>query len=209
MIEIQKITDIMQHLDGLNAVIFDLDDTLYSEKEYVRSGYQAVAHILPQVKDAAQKLWEAFENKKSAIDEVLINESINTEELKQKCIETYRCHQPDIHLYDSVEEMLIQLRKQGFLLGIITDGRPEGQIAKIKALGLERYIDHIVVTDELGGVEYRKPNEKAFVLMKEQFGVEYTEMCYVGDNIKKDFVAPSKLGMRAIWFRNIDGLYSC
>ena len=32
-------------------------------------------------------------------------------------------------------------------------------------------------------------------------------MCYVGDNIKKDFVAPEELGMRCIWFRNRDGLY--
>ncbi len=208
MIEITKVTDVMQHLDGLKVVIFDLDDTLYGEKEYVRSGYRAVGEILPQVADAEQKLVTAFENKKSAIDEVLISEGIYTEKLKQQCLKTYRHHQPDIHLYEGVAEMLTALRKREFLLGIITDGRPEGQSAKIKALGLENYIDHIIITDELGGIEYRKPNEKAFVLMKERFGVEYAEICYVGDNTKKDFVAPEKLGMKSIWFRNMDGLYS-
>lgn len=207
MIEINTITDTVQHLDGLKAIVFDLDDTLYSEKEYVRSGYHAVAQILPYIDDVEQKLWKAFENKKSAIDEVLVSEGIYTEKLKQKCLETYRYHQPDIHLYDGVLSMLVELHKEGYLIGIITDGRPEGQRAKIKALGLEWYVDHIVITDELGGIEYRKPNEAAYVLMKEHFCVEYAEMCYVGDNIKKDFVAPEKLGMRPIWYKNIDGLY--
>lgn len=209
MIEITKVTDVMQNLGGLKAIIFDLDDTLYGEKEYVRSGYQAVAKLLPQVEDAERKLWMAFENKKSAVDEVLISEGIYTEELKKQCLVTYRSHQPNIHLYDGVVDILMELRKQGYLLGIITDGRPEGQRAKIKVLNLERYIDYIIITDELGGIEYRKPNEKAFVLMKERFGVEYAEMCYMGDNTQKDFVAPQKLGMKSIWFRNTDGLYSC
>lgn len=56
------------------------------------------------------------------------------------------------------------------------------------------------MTDELDGVEYRKPNEKASELIKERFGVEFSEMCYVGDNISKDFIAP-------LWFRNTEGLY--
>ena len=161
------------------------------------------------MEEAEEKLWTAFENKKSGIDEVLVSESIYTEELKQQCLETYRYHQPDIHLYDGVTGMLIELQERGYLFGIITDGRPEGQRAKIKALGLKQYIDHIIITDELGGIEYRKPNEKAFVLMKERLGVEYTEMCYVGDNTRKDFTAPKKLGIRPIWFRNINGVYFC
>ncbi len=207
MIEIQIITDVMQHLEGLKAVIFDLDDTLYSEKEYVRSGYRAIATMLPQVESAEMKLWLAFECKKSAIDEVLADEGIYTDELKKQCLETYRYHQPNIHLYDGVTKMLVDLRQQGFAIGIITDGRSEGQRAKIKALNLKKYVDHIIVTDELGGIEYRKPNVKAFLLMKERLGVEFVEMCYVGDNTKKDFVAPEKLGMTSIYFCNSEGIY--
>ena len=207
MIEISRIIEVKQHIDGLKAIIFDLDDALYGEKEYVRSGYHAVAGILPQVEDCEEKLWTAFEEGKSAFDEVLKNEGIYTDELKQKCLRTYRFQQPDIHLYAGVAEMLVQLRAAGYKLGIITDGRPEGQRAKIEVLGLDEYVDHVIITDELGGIEYRKPNDTAFRMMKENLDVEYSEMCYVGDNIKKDFIAPDKLGMRCIWFRNKDGLY--
>ena len=52
-----------------------------------------------------------------------------------------------------------------------------------------------------------RPNEKSFVLMRDLLGIEYVEMCYVGDNVKKDFIAPEKLGMKSIWFRNKDSLY--
>ena len=115
MIVIQNITDIWQHLNGLKAFIFDLDDTLYSEKEYVKSGYAAVAKVLPNVEDAETKLWKAFEEKKFAIDDVLRSENIYSEELKQKCLEVYRFHQPSIHLYDEALEILTQLRKKGLI----------------------------------------------------------------------------------------------
>lgn len=198
MIEITSITEIRNHLQSLKAIVFDLDDTLYGEKEYVRSGYRAIAATLPQVEQMEEKLWQAFEQKKSAIDEILKSEGIYTKELKQKCLSVYRFHQPEIHFYEGVKELLVQLCADGYKLGIITDGRPEGQNAKIKALGLDELVDHIIVTDELGGMEYRKLNKEAFVRMQKQFDVNYSEMCYVGDNIKKDFVAPEQLGMGCI-----------
>lgn len=207
MIEIHKITDVLLHLDGLKAIVFDLDDTLYGEREYVKSGYFAVSQMFPQIKNAEAKLWQAFEKKKSAIDELLLSEGIYSDELKQKCLEVYRYHQPTIHLYDGVVEMLTLLRKQGLLLGIITDGRPEGQWAKITTLKLTEYVDQIIVTDELGGVEYRKPNKKAFMLLKELFDVQFSEMCYVGDNIKKDFIPCEQLDIKPVYFVNKDGLY--
>lgn len=207
MIEIFDILEVPQYVNGLKAVVFDMDDTLYGEKEYVRSGYRQIAKILPQVQRAEEKLWKFFEDKKPAIDELLKTESIESEEIKQACIRTYRFQKPEIHLYNGVKEMIQEMRKKNLKIGVITDGRPEGQRAKIEALRLAELVDEIIVTDEFGGGEFRKPNPLAFETMKEKLNVEYSEMCYVGDNINKDFIAPQKLGMRAIWFKNQDGLY--
>ena len=77
MIEISDVLEVKNHIEGLKAVIFDLDDTLYSEKEYVRSGYQKIAEILPEVENAAEKLWTLFEAKKPAIDELLKMEEVD------------------------------------------------------------------------------------------------------------------------------------
>lgn len=213
MIEISVITDVMMHIDDIEVVIFDLDDTLYSEKEYIKSGYKAVSRLLPQINDAEGKLWKAFEERKCAFDVVLLSEGILTEKLRKLCVEEYRSHKPNIHLYDGVAEMLKKLQSQGRKIGIITDGRPEGQRAKIEVLHLEKYVDYIIITDELGGIEYRKPCNKAFQLIREKMEerslqkIPYSKICYVGDNIKKDFIAPDKLGMQTVWFRNKDGLY--
>jgi len=207
MIVISDILEVKKYVEGLKAVIFDLDDTLYSEKEYVRSGYQKIAAVIPQVDNAAEKLWTLFEEKKPVIDELLKQENILSEEVKQACLHAYRYQIPDIHLYEGVVEMITEFKSQGLKIGIITDGRPEGQRAKLQVLGLEAMVDEIIVTDEFGGPEFRKPNPKAFETMKERLGIEYAEMCYVGDNTKKDFIAPKELGMRSIWFENKDGLY--
>ena len=101
-------------------------------------------------------------------------------------------------------QRLIRCKK----LGMITDGRPEGQWAKIEALGIRHYFAEIIVTDELGGPEFRKPNETAFRLMQQALNVPFRKMIYIGDNINKDLIAPQALGMQAIHFKNHDGLYT-
>lgn len=186
------------------GIIFDLDDTLYSEKQYVKSGFEAVAECLSD-KQAAEKLWQYFLEGKSAIDELL--QEMGRQELKEQCLRVYREHLPEITLYEGVSDMLQRLRAQGIRIGIITDGRVEGQKNKIKALGLDQMVDDIIITDELGGVQFRKPCDIAFRILQCRWRVPYEEMVYIGDNPGKDFQAPMQLGMRSIYFENVDGLY--
>jgi len=186
----------------IKAVVFDLDDTLCPEIEYVKSGFNAIAEVLGD-KSLGQKLMELFkENRFNVYQRAGFSES----DCKH-CIEIYRSHKPQIKLSKEVKETLISLKQKGYKLGIITDGRPEGQWNKIYALDLKNYIDHIIVTDELGGVEFRKPNPKAYMLMKEKLEVEYNEMVYVGDNPAKDFIAPKALGMNSYCLDNPEGFY--
>lgn len=203
MIAIDNIWDVEKYVDDLNAVIFDLDDTLYSEKDYVRSGYRKIAEHFakPELFD---QMWEVFERGGKAIDEVL--EANGLESQKDEALRIYRSQEPDIRLYPGVAEMIARIRETK-KIGIITDGRPEGQNAKLNALGLCEMADEIIVTDGLGGVIYRKPNPAAFIQMQRRMAVPFEAMCYVGDNIKKDFIAPENLGMKAILFKNKDGLY--
>jgi putative hydrolase of the HAD superfamily len=192
---------------GILAVIFDLDDTLYPEKEYVRSGFRAVAACIPQVKDAQQKLWSAFEQGLPAIDTVLNSEGLRSEELRCNCLQAYRKNDPTIELYPEARELLEWLKLQSVKIGVLTDGRPEGQWAKVKALALEETADQIIVTDELGGVQFRKPCDIAFRMMQGRLQIPYEQMLYVGDNPEKDFKAGKQLGMPGIWFENTDSVH--
>jgi putative hydrolase of the HAD superfamily len=206
MITIHNILDCSKLLDDVKGVVFDLDDTLYSEKDYVRSGYRAIARLFPQIDNVEQKLWTAFEHRTAAIDEVLVSEGLYTPENKMAALNTYRSHEPEITLYPQVRELLLHLKRK-YTLGLITDGRPDGQRKKIKALNIENLFDAIIITDELGGIECRKPNEIAFRAMQQSFGIPFEQMVYIGDNIIKDFIAPERLGMKSIYFKNLDSLY--
>lgn len=189
-----------QHIKG---VIFDLDDTIYNEKDYVKSGYKAVSEYLGGKYE--DKLWKFFENGNPAIDELL--RKIGREDEKIKVLDVYRSHKPDIHLYPDVEEMLKELKNKGYKVGIITDGRPEGQRKKLDSLGLWDLVDDVIITDELGGVQFRKPCDIAFRIMLTRWRMNPADVIYVGDNPVKDFQAPKQLGMKSVWYKNRDSLY--
>lgn len=186
----------------IKGVIFDLDDTLYSEKEYVKSGFKAVSDYLGCGYE--DKLWSFFEAGKPAIDELL--KELGRESEKEESLQIYRSHKPEIRLYPGVAEMIENLKEKGIKVGIITDGRSEGQRNKIKALSLN--VDDIIVTDELGGVQFRKPCDIAFRILVTRWRLSPADIVYVGDNLVKDFQAPQQLGMKSVWFKNVDGLYT-
>lgn len=212
LIWIENVLDVSEHVDGLHAIVFDLDDTLYSEKDYVRSGYHQISRLfLGHEQEVYDQLWHAFLQKQNAIDEMLWQQGVYSDEMKEKCLRIYRYQQPDIKLYEGIEQMLRDFRQKGYKLGLLTDGRVEGQYAKIRALGLEPLFDEIIVTDELAGngdvAAFRKPNAICFEIMQRRLGVLFEQIAYVGDNINKDFHAPRMLGMRGIYFKNEDVLY--
>ena len=97
------------------------------------------------------------------------------------------------------------MKVKGIKVGIITDGRPEGQRNKLEALGL--IVDDIIVTDELGGIQFRKPCDIAFRIMQTKWRLNFNEIAYVGDNQAKDFQAPQQLGMISVLFQNESGIY--
>lgn len=195
------------------VIIFDLDDTLISEKEYIDSGFRSVSNIFAQKyklpsedvyfimknlfkKDSSKVFNRLFENYKISYDEVDIKELVRT----------YREHIPNIKLLEDAELLIKELNKRNIRMGIITDGYKETQSRKIKVLELEKVMEKIIITDELGK-EYWKPDKRSFEMMKEYFNVEYSNMIYIGDNIKKDFLAPNKLGMISIQIERKEGVY--
>lgn len=207
MCEIDSLSDVLKFKTRYNGFIFDLDDTLYAEKDYVKSGYKKIADTFADSEIVYNMLWNFFLEEKNAIDEMLKQKKQYSEENKVKYLKIYREQIPDIQMYPEAKNVLSILIREGKKIGIITDGRVEGQKAKIQALGLQRIIQDIIITDALGGIQFRKPNEYAFVLMKERWQLPFFDMVYIGDNIKKDFIAPKQLGMGTVWFHNKDGLY--
>ena len=177
----------------IKAVVFDLDDTLVSEKEYIKSGYRHIAEVIGQRfninKDQVSiDLFQLFRESPHNVFNRLY-EKYHIEYSKEMIIDLvneYRGHFPDVQYYDDVMQCLNELKVLGIKIGIITDGYAQAQRQKLKAVEADMYFDEIIVTDELGR-DYWKPHPKAFEIIKERFGVSFDEMIYVGDNPGKDF----------------------
>lgn len=199
-------------MSKIKGIIFDLDDTLYNEIDYVKSGYRKVATYLESLVDKTGE--EIFDlligrfsaNRSNVFNYVIDKLGIDGHEVLMKCLEIYRNQEPDISLEPETKDLLLELKKE-YKLGIITDGRPEGQWAKIRALGLDEIMDEIIVTDELGGIEYRKPHELSYVTISHKLELDLKSLVYIGDNEKKDFVTAKKLKINTIKINNFSGLY--
>lgn len=197
------------------VIVFDLDDTLCFEKDYVKSGYKVIAKYLNKKYRLNERIIYQemlilfFENSKNVFNRILDKYKIPyLEKDIQNMVMLYRNHKPKIKLSRDIKKTLIFLLKKGCHLGIITDGFKEAQKQKIKSLRLDKYFEKIIITDELGeNRKYWKPHEKSYILMKEYFNVEFNEMIYVGDNISKDFIAPIKLGILPIQIINRKNIY--
>ena len=190
---------------NIRGVIFDLDDTLYSEIEYIKSGFHSVSEYLGGGYE--EKMLQYFKAGHPAIDRLL--DDLGRTKEKSHVLDIYRSHLPDIHLYNGIKDLIMGLKQKGYYVGIITDGRPVGQRNKIAALGLDKLLndDDIIITDELGGTQFRKPCDIAFRILQTRWRLSAGDIVYVGDNAEKDMQAPRQLGMNCVLFRNPEGIY--
>lgn len=180
------------------VVCFDLDDTLYKEKDFVKSAFNEVAAYIACVsrknEEAIRELMQSsFERGEQVFQKT--NEILGIEVPMDVFLKIYREHYPDIQLAQNVLATLSILKEKGFILGLITDGRSRTQRNKIAALELKRFFrnDNIIVSEEFGS---EKPSERNYRYFMDKY--PSARFAYVGDNPKKDFVTPNRLGWTTI-----------
>jgi len=169
--------------------VFDLDDTLYSEIDYLKSAYYAIAIEISNEngKLLCNEMVQIYSSGGNTF-EYLLNKFPEKNLSIEKLLYLYRTHYPNISLREGVLEMLFEIKKRDGKIGVITDGRSITQRNKINALGLEDLVDKLVISEEFG---YEKPAS----LLYESFIESGSEMqfYYVGDNLCNDFITPKKL----------------
>lgn len=189
-------------MEQFEAYIFDLDDTLYREHDYVKSGFRAVAHELGQLSNYdTNYIFKAIidewkESGRGRVFDVVCKKlsiDVNVGDL----VSVYRNHRPQISLYEDAEILLNELKKKKKKIGVITDGHSVMQRKKIEMLLLRERVDHIVITGDLGLSNW-KPSKVPYKLMIENLGLSNGKSVYIGDNPNKDFITARKLGMKTI-----------
>ena len=190
----------------IKTVVFDLDDTLYSEVDYCSSGLRATAKFIaqtlasgPNQEEIFSVLWDQFQqgNRTRTLNAALNTLGIpHDRQLIQSLVLVYRRHKPRITLPPESRRVLDELA-QTYTLALLTDGFLPAQRLKVQALKIQPYFSHIVYTEQLGRESW-KPSPAGFEQLCQALDTPGEQMVYVGDNPAKDFVAPNALGFTTI-----------
>lgn len=196
------------------AVVFDLDDTLYPEREYVMSGFRAVSrwaaqHIGLASETGFLELQSLYNDglRGCTFDQWLTLRNIDGAFWVPKLVQVYREHEPEIKPFPEVTGLLSDL-KSYCRLGLVSDGFLDVQRRKLKALRLAEWFDAIVFSDEWGRDAW-KPSTKPFEEILRRLGkFPAKDAIYVADNPAKDFLAARRSGVGSVEVRRLGGVYS-
>lgn len=185
------------------VLVFDLDDTLYEEITYVRSGLKAVAaYGNRELGLNASQSFDAMLDHLTAhgrgrvFDNWLQTNNAFTKKRLIKCIYVYRYHEPEIALASNVKRLLETLGRD-IPLYLVTDGHKIVQQKKVKALKLEKIFKRIFLTHRFGLVN-SKPSLHCFDIIRRIEKVEWSDLVHIGDNPRKDFLNLNIVGAKTV-----------
>ena len=178
-------------VDSHSVIVFDLDDTLYNELDYLRSAYIEIAKKLnPESWELLfLKMFSLFRNKKNVFQILCEEYQVDLPEL----LRLYRNHNPRIKPFDGILDVMLNIKEKKGKIAVLTDGSTSTQNKKIEALGLKNHIDKVVTSEDVGT---EKPSEQNFVAIENTFSKK--NYVYIADNLKKDFITPNRLGWKTV-----------
>jgi len=201
----------------LTAVLFDIDDTLFSTTEFASRARDNAVRAMVEA-----GLGLPVDVVRRELDEVIAEFSSNYDHHFDKLIERLRptalerinpalivaagvtgYHDTkfrELRPFPDVVPLLAQLRHAGLCTGIITHGWTVKQAEKLVRLGLLPYLnlDAVFISDQIG---IAKPNPKLYQVALRDLGLDAPTVMYVGDNPAHDISPPASLGMRTVWAR--------
>ena len=188
----------------IRAIIFDMFETLithYRSPLYFGSQMAEDAGI-PE--DKFQALWRPTEYERTigkltleeALEIILRENHCYSETLVRRIVDKRIAAKEECfrHLHSEIIPMLLALKSEGFLIGLISNCFSE-EADVIRRSILFQYFDAIHLSYEQG---IQKPDEEIFLRCMCSLSVKAVECMYIGDGGSEELEAARKLGMKAI-----------
>jgi len=203
----------------IEAVLFDLDDTLHDDTLAYQRAARRVAHdVAAERAIDTERLFEAYVEQVQTFWQGLSSATLGTPlvglrarmwyaalceigiddtALAERCGADYNRYRRDfLELWPGAALLLARLRLQGRKLAMITNGFAETHREKIAILQLEEAFDEIFIADEVGMV---KPDPRIFQLAASRLGVAPERCAMVGDRYDRDIRGGHDAGMFTVW----------
>ena len=179
--------------------VFDLDDTLYLERDYSASALTFAGSLIADLfglTDAGNELLALLDERAHLPIDCYWEKASLPDVAKGQIIAAMNAHIPYISLYPDAERVLAKLRQSKSGFGVVTDGRSVTQRAKLRALNCIN-AKYISISEEVG---LPKTDVRRFQDFASRFPAN--RYVYVGDNPTKDFLAPNQLGWHTVMLSN-------
>lgn len=188
------------------GLIFDMDETLYPERQFIRSGFRAVAAEIERrfnvpAPAALRTLMGTLRagGRSRALQALCLRYSLPPS-LVPDLVDIIREHQPRLRLPSAAVSVLALARAQGWRLGVLTNGTPAIQARKVQALGLEAKVDSVVYALECG-TGGGKPEREPFEVVRAHLGTAPGSTVVVGDDPWSDIAGARAAGLRTVLLR--------
>lgn len=200
-------------MKNLQAIVFDMDDTLYAEQDFVLSGFQAVAdwasmNLGISATQGYTTLADLYHQgiRNNTFNQWLAIHQVEQPEIVAELLAVYREHPPKIKPFAESIELLQALTRKPYKIGLVSDGYLAVQQRKWAALGLESFFGAVVFSDSLGRANW-KPSTAPFELVLERLNIAPEFSVYIGDNPRKDFFGARQLRMQTIQVKRAKSEY--
>lgn len=180
----------------IDAVGFDLDDTLYAYHQYARAGLEAAGDYLEaETGERYHEELKAIYFDDGITDgtfDVLVKRHDLNPDLVDELVDAFHSASSSLTPYQATESVLTRLEER-YYLGLVTDGR--GGHGKLNRLAIGEYFDTVLVTPQLN---CSKHDPEPFEKLLDNLGVRPDETVYVGDDPRVDFRIPNRKSMTTV-----------
>jgi len=183
----------------VRTVCFDLDGTLFDDRQYTRAGLEsAAAELVARTGvDLTEEFIEAYftDGHREATFDVVLSAAGLADDHVPALVRAYHDSEGPLVPYPDATETLATLGER-YDIGVVTGGT-NGR-GKLSRLGLDDYVDELIVTAER---EDSKRDPDPFVELADRFDVPHESVVVVGDRPGLDFPQPNRLGMTTVRLR--------
>ena len=191
----------------MNALLFDLDNTLYDRDEsFIRWAQWFVRERLGLHEDSVRAATidllvrldaNGYGSREALFREIKQRHPSLAATVEDLVATFYQEHVSTLSLDSATQQLLDALQAADVPFGIVTNGSPN-QLLKIRQLGLDKRTSCIFVSAIVG---VKKPEPAIFLAAAKCLGIPPHGILFVGDNPEADIVGAANVGMRTAWLQ--------